>query len=236
MDPLHGIWIALIAIVGGVVGSRLLFIVEEWNRFVVDPIGVALSSGGLSFYGGLLLGALAIYPYLRSNGISFLTFADAAAPGALLARGVGRLGCHLSGDGDYGLPTSLPWGTDYANGIYPPSSAVARIPELASTFPGGIAPDHLRMHPTGVYEFLISVVLFAVLWRFRRDTRSDGRLFMVYLVATGATRFGLEFIALARPVAFGLTEAQLISIALITIGAVGAAFIRVHTRRIVASE
>src|SRR5262245_39929945 len=70
MDPLHGIWIALIAIVGGVVGSRLLFIVEEWNRFVVDPIGVALSSGGLSFYGGLLLGALAIYPYLRSNGIS----------------------------------------------------------------------------------------------------------------------------------------------------------------------
>jgi prolipoprotein diacylglyceryltransferase len=82
---------------------------------------------------------------------------------ALLGRGIARLGCHLSGDGDYGLPTALPWGTDYSRGIYPPSAARARLPHLTRDVPGGIAPDDLAMHPTGVYEFLISAALFAVL-------------------------------------------------------------------------
>src|SRR5688500_1366459 len=74
LDPAHGVRSALTAIASGVVGSRLLFIVEEWNRFVVDPKGVMFSSGGLSFYGGAVLAALAIYPYLRRNGIGLLTF------------------------------------------------------------------------------------------------------------------------------------------------------------------
>ena len=221
LDPAHGIWIALIAIPSGVVGSRLLFLIEEWDRFVVDPIRVTFSSGGLSFYGGLIVAALAVYPYLRWNGISLLTFGDGAAPGALLGRGIGRIGCHLSGDGDYGLPTTLPWGTDYSNGVYPPSAALAAFPELTRQFPGGVAPDNLIMHPTGIYEFLLSLLLFAVLWRYRALIRPDGRLLMLYLLATGGVRFGLEFLALAAPIALGLTEAQLISLGLIAIGAVG---------------
>ena len=119
IDPVHGLWIAII-IPSGVVGAKLLFVVEEWQRFVIDPAGVAISGGGLSFYGGFLLGLLAMYGYLRVHRIKFLVFADAAAPGALLGRGIARLGCHLAGDGDYGLPTALPWGTNYAHGIYPP--------------------------------------------------------------------------------------------------------------------
>jgi len=228
LDPAHGVWIALIAIPSGVVGSRLLFLLEEWGRFVVDPTSVAFSSGGLSFYGGLLVAALAIYPYLRWNRIGPLVFCDAAAPGALLGRGIGRLGCHLAGDGDYGLPTTLPWGTDYSNGVYPPSKALARLPELTGLFPRGVAADHLPMHPTGVYEFLISAVLFAVLWRYRAHIRPDGRLFMLYLLATGGLRFGLEFLALASPVALGLTEAQLISLGLIAIGAIGWRHVSAH--------
>lgn len=220
-DPAHALWIGLIAVSGGVVGSRLLFIVEEWKRFVADPVGVTFSSGGLSFYGGLGLAALAIYLYLRRNSIAFLVFGDAAGPGALLARGIGRIGCHLSGDGDYGVPTTLPWGTDYSHGVYPPSQALASFPELTREFPGGVAPDNLPLHPTGVYEFLVSALLFAVLWRYRARIRPDGGVFMVYLVATGAVRFGLEFLALAPPVALGLTEAQLISVGVIVIGAAG---------------
>ena len=228
IDPSHGIWIALIVIASGVVGSRLLFIVEERARFLVDPAAVAFSTGGLSFYGGLIVALLAIYPYLRWSGIGLLRFGDAAAPGALLGRGIGRIGCHLSGDGDYGLPTTLPWGTDYSNGIYPPSKAIARLPELARAFPGGVAPDDLPMHPTGVYEFLLSALVFAVLWRYRARIRPNGRLFMLYLVATGGLRFGLEFLALAPPLALGLTEAQLISLGLIVIGTIGLARSSAH--------
>src|SRR6266508_2711929 len=221
LDPSHGLLIALAVVPSGVVGAKILFVIEEWDRFVVDPVRVALSGAGLSFYGAFVLGALALYAYLRLNGIGFLVFADAAAPGALLGRGIARLGCHLSGDGDYGLPTALPWGTDYSRGIYPPSAALARLPHLTRDFPGGIAPDDLAMHPTGVYEFLISALLFAVLWRYRRHLRPDGRVFMLYLAATGAIRFGLEFVALEPPLALGLTEAQLISCGLIAIGVVG---------------
>jgi len=228
-NPSHGVWIGLIAIAGGVVGSRLLFIVEEWDRFVVEPASVIFSPGGLSFYGGLLLVVLAIYPYARWNGIGLLVFCDAAAPGLLLARGIGRIGCHLAGDGDYGLPTTLPWGTDYSNGVYPPSEALARLPDLAGWFPGGVASDHQPMHPTGVYEFLISAVLFAVLWRYRDRIRPAGRLFMLYLLATGGIRFGLEFLALAPPIALGLTEAQLTSLGLIVTGAVGLRQLSAHS-------
>jgi phosphatidylglycerol:prolipoprotein diacylglycerol transferase len=225
-DAGHGVWIALIAVTSGVIGARLLYVVEEWGRFLLDPTTVALSTGGLSFYGGLVLAALALYPYLRWSRIGFLTFGDAAAPGALLGRGFGRIGCHLSGDGDYGVPTSLPWGTDYSHGVFPPSKALARVPELTAGFPGGVVPDDLPMHPTGVYEFLLSALLFALLWAYRARLRPDGRVFMLYLVATGGVRFGLEFLALARPLAFGLTEAQLISLGLILIGAAGLGYSR----------
>jgi phosphatidylglycerol---prolipoprotein diacylglyceryl transferase len=226
IDPAHGLWMSLVVIPAGVVGAKLLFLLEEWDRFVSEPLRMAFAGGGLSFYGGLLLGLMAMGTYLRVNRIAFLVFADAAAPGALLGRGLARIGCHLAGDGDYGVPTALPWGTDYSHGIYPPSHAAARLPELARLFPDGVVPDDLPMHPTGIYEFLISAVLFAVLWRYRARIRPAGRMFLLYLLATGGTRFGLEFLALAPPLALGLTEAQLISLGLIAIGAVGLTYSR----------
>ena len=201
------------------VHRRSPFIIEEWDRFAVDPIRLALSSGGLSFYPHFCRADSLSLPEWK--GIGLLTFGDAAAPGALLGRGIGRIGCHLSGDGDYGVPTTLPWGTDYSNGVYPPSTALVAFPELTRGFPGGIAPADLRMHPTGVYEFLLSLLLFAVLWRYRAQIRPDGRLLMLYLLATGGIRFGLEFLALARPLVLGLTEAQIISLGLIAMGAIG---------------
>jgi phosphatidylglycerol:prolipoprotein diacylglycerol transferase len=228
IDPAHGIWIAVIAIPAGVVGARLLFIVEEWRRFVIDPVGVLFGLGGLSFYGGLLFAVLAFYPYLRWNGVGLLAFGDALAPGALLGRGIGRIGCHLSGDGDYGLPTTLPWGTDYSQGILPPSRAMAALPDLARSLPAGPALDHLPMHPTGVYEFLAAAIGFAVLWSYRTRVRPDGAMLMLVFVAMGAVRFGLEFLALAPVLAFGLTEAQLISLALIAIGVVGFVSLRIQ--------
>jgi phosphatidylglycerol---prolipoprotein diacylglyceryl transferase len=228
LDPSHGLWIALIAIPAGVVGARLLFLAEEWALFLLDPTRVALSGGGLSFYGGFLLAVAAIHPYLRWSRIGWLTFGDAAAPGALLGRGLGRIGCHLAGDGDYGVPTSLPWGTDYSRGVYPPSAALKPFPEITAAFPGGVAPADIRLHPTGMYEFLLCALLFAVLWTFRRRLAPDGRMLMLYFLAAGSVRFVIEFLALAHPMAFGLTEAQLFSLGLIVIGAAGLAWQAMH--------
>ena len=235
IDPAHGIWIALIVIPAAVVGSKLLFVVEEWRTFLAAPARVMFSGGGLSFYGGLLAAGLALYPYLRRYRIGLLTLGDAVAPGALLGRGFGRIGCHLSGDGDYGLPTTLPWGTDYSRGIYPPSNAAAALPDVARAFPGGVVPDTTPMHPTGVYEFLLSALLFAVLWRYRARIRPDGAVFMLYLIATGGIRFGLEMVALAPPLALGLTEAQLISLGLIVTGSVGLGWLT-HSRSPIAAS
>jgi len=213
--------ITLIALVAGIIGSKLLFIVEEWGDFLVDPIGMAFSPSGLTFYGGFLLATLSIYLYLRKRSIRFFTVADAIAPGLLLAYGIARIGCHLAGDGDYGMPTTLPWGTDYSKGTYPPSYAFRNIPEITQQYPGGIVPDNTLCHPTPVYEFLICGILFLILWRVRKTLQPEGKLFMLYLMFAGGERFAIEFLRLNPRIFFGLSEAQLIASGLFLIGLYG---------------
>ncbi|MDP2885422.1 MAG: prolipoprotein diacylglyceryl transferase [Ignavibacteria bacterium] len=221
LDPNLGNTITLIALVAGVAGAKLLFLIENWDYFLDDPIGMAFSPSGLTFFGGFLLAAFSIYLYLRKRGIRFLLAADAIAPGLLLAYGIARIGCHLAGDGDYGFPTTLPWGTDYSKGTYPPSVAFKNIPEIANTFPGGIVPDHTLCHPTPMYEFLICGILFWVLWRLRTKLQPEGKLFMLYLIVAGLERFLIEFVRINPRSALGLSEAQLIALALVLVGLLG---------------
>jgi phosphatidylglycerol---prolipoprotein diacylglyceryl transferase len=101
--------ITLIALVAGVTGSKLFSVIENWDRFIADPAGEFFSAAGLTFYGGLILATVCIWLYVRSKKIPFLRVADSAAPSLILAYGIGRIGCQLSGDGDYGIPTDLPW-------------------------------------------------------------------------------------------------------------------------------
>jgi phosphatidylglycerol:prolipoprotein diacylglycerol transferase len=147
--------------------------------------------------------------------------ADAASPGLMIGYGVARIGCHLAGDGDYGFPTTLPWGTDYSHGTFPPSAAFRGFPEITRQFPSGIVPDTTPCHPTPVYEFLLCALLFAILWRFRKTARPNGMFFMLYLILAGIERFLVEFTRLNPRVAFGLTEAQLIALGLAAAGALG---------------
>ena len=221
LDPNLGNTITLIALIAGVAGSKILFLLENWDYFVEDPFGMAFSPSGLTFYGGFLLAALSIYMYLKKRGIKFLLGADAIAPGLLLAYGIARIGCHLAGDGDYGFPTSLPWGTDYSKGTYPPSIAFRNVPEIAGRYPGGIVPDHTLCHPTPVYEFLLCAILFLVLWRLRTRLQPTGKLFMLYLIFAGLERFFIEFIRVNPRFALGLSEAQLIALALVCVGVIG---------------
>ncbi len=158
LDPNLGNTITFIALVAGVIGSKLLFLIENWGYFLDDPIGMAFSPSGLTFYGGFILAAFSIYVYLRRRGIRFLFAADGIAPGLLLAYGIARIGCHLSGDGDYGFPTTLPWGTDYSNGTYPPSIAFKNIPEIAQQYPAASCPITrcASRHPCMSSSFVLS--------------------------------------------------------------------------------
>jgi phosphatidylglycerol:prolipoprotein diacylglycerol transferase len=227
LNPNLGTEVTLMAIIFGIVGAKLFHLLENYSEFIEDPTGMAFNPGGLTFFGGLIVAILAIWIYARRKKIPFLVIADAAAPALALAYGIGRIGCHLAGDGDYGIPTDLPWGTNYENGTVPPS-VMFRGSEIALNYPDGIVPDNTPLHPTPVYEFLICFVIFIVLWRLRKkdlpDGKAgwiDGKLFMFYLIFISIERFSIEFIRLNPRILFGLSEAQLISILLFVIGVLG---------------
>ena len=241
LDPHLAGQITVLALVGGVVGAKVLFLFENWDAFVAAPMRMAFSPSGLTFYGGFLTATAAIALYLRKRKLAFLRIADTVAPGLLLGYGVARLGCHFSGDGDYGIPTSLPWGAIYANGTFKPARALAdyfsRNPDAAKEWNyselatqvvgrdqfGTITQFDLTvtLHPTPVYEFLLCGLLFLVLWRFRTRIQLQGRIFMLYLVFAGLERFLVELIRLNPRIVLGLSQAQLIAIALIAVGAAG---------------
>ncbi len=221
--------ITFIALIGGVVGAKLLYIIEEWKSIsamssdkVFSSEGI-FSPAGLTWYGGLILATFLIYLYTRSKKIPFLRVCDTAAPGLAIGYGIARIGCHLSGDGDYGVPVSefaswVPWGTDYSKGTLPPSVAF-RGSDIAQKF-GGIVPDNTLCHPTPIYEFILGAIIFGILWYYRKKFKIDGKLFFLYLILSGIARFFIEFIRLNPRILFGLSEAQLISVLFIIIGVI----------------
>ena len=229
MDEGAAVNTTFLALIGGIVGSKLLYIIEEWSYITSLPSGKLFSTQGLfspeglTFYGGFVLAVVLIYIYLRAKKIPFLRVADCAAPGLAIGYGIARIGCHLAGDGDYGIPVSefaswVPWGTNYSNGTVPPSGAF-RGTDIAQKF-GGIVPDNTLCHPTPIYEFILGVIIFAVLWKYRKVFNQDGKLFFMYLVLSGISRLSVEFIRINPKLMFGLSEAQLISVVLIILGGI----------------
>lgn len=232
--------ITLLAIVFGIIGSKALDLIENWPSFINNPL-IAFSPGGLTFYGGLILATVAIAIYLRRKKLSFLFVGDAISPSLILAYGIGRIGCQLAGDGDYGIPTSLPWGTDFVHGTVKPHYALM---QFFHDHPALAVKDHyyklssqvvghdnygtitkfdevIRLHPAPIYEFLACLIIFFILWHLRKKDWADGKLFMLYLIFAGVERFLIETIRLNPRLLFNLTEAQLISIPLVVIGVLG---------------
>jgi prolipoprotein diacylglyceryl transferase len=241
LNPSFATEITLLAIIFGIIGSKLLDLIENWDSFIANPFYRAFSPGGLTFYGGLILATIVIAIYVKRKKISFLFISDAVSPSLILAYGIGRIGCQLAGDGDYGMPTSLSWGTNFANGTVKPSEVLR---QFYSEQPLLAVRDHynelssqivrsdqygvvtrfdeiIRLHPTPVYEFLICTAIFFILWRLRKKDWTDGKIFMLYLIFAGIERLSVEFLRLNPRLLFGLSEAQLISILLILIGSVG---------------
>jgi phosphatidylglycerol---prolipoprotein diacylglyceryl transferase len=195
--------------IGGLLGARLLFILEEWSNFIHYPWEFLLTGAGFTWYGGVIGGALAATWVVRREGIPWLRAADICAPALALAYGVGRIGCHISGDGDWGIETTMPWGVAYTNAIIGWVHPVTHVP-----YPPGV-----KVHPTPIYEFLESLVVFGVLWAVRKKDYADGTIFWLYLILSGFARFVVEFWRVNPPIAAGLTEAQWFSVGSMMVGA-----------------
>jgi phosphatidylglycerol---prolipoprotein diacylglyceryl transferase len=189
------------AAVGGLIGARLWIVIDAWDEFVRAPISFLLTGGGFVFYGGLLGGTIAVTIFFLREGIPWLRGADAVAPAIVLGQAIGRIGCQVAGDGDWGRETSLPWGMAYPYAVV-----------------GWNKPPGVRVHPTPVYEMVAYFAIFAFLWRLRREPLPDGTVLALYLILTGGVRFVVEFVRINPQVFFGLTEAQLTSLALIFLG------------------
>ena len=235
LDPSMGGQITIIALIGGIAGSKLFSILENWSDFAHDPIGQAFSPAGLTFYGGFIVVTIWLYIYLKQKKLQFPLFADMISPLVLLGYGIGRIGCQLSGDGDYGIPSRLPWAMSYPNGTAKPASALAeyfiRNPaeraawhydSLTSITVGQDAFGRISrfdqvvtVHPAPVYETLFCVIAFLWIWKYRKAFEAQiGKMFCVILVIMGVERLLIEFIRL-NPLYWGLSMAQWISIAMI---------------------
>jgi phosphatidylglycerol:prolipoprotein diacylglycerol transferase len=185
----------LAAAVGGILGAKLWFAVEE-GEF---DFGQLLSGTGLVWYGGLLGGAAAVALYARYRDMLNLGLLDLTAPALALGYAIGRIGCQLSGDGDYGEEWDGPWAMGYPDGTVP-------------------TPPGVEVHPTPVYETLAMGLLAWLLWHLR-DRFAPGMLFALYLMLAGLERFLVEFVRRNEAVLAGLTLAQLFSLAMICVGA-----------------
>jgi len=186
------------ALIGGVVGSRLWWAAEHLDEVRDDVVGSLFGGSGLTWYGGLLGGALAVCLYAKRRGLLGVGLVDLCTPGLAIGYAVGRIGCQFSGDGDYGQPWDGPW---------------------AMAFPDGVVPTDAEVHPTPIYETLAMGLIALVLWQWR-DRFAPGRLFALYLLLAGLERLLVEFIRRNDPVAVGLTVAQLVSVGMMAAGAV----------------
>jgi phosphatidylglycerol---prolipoprotein diacylglyceryl transferase len=205
----------------GFVGAKLYHLLESPAEFFADPVHLLFSPYGFAWFGGLLAGfaafAFVAWRIIKHNAaaghpVALLTIFDAGAPAAALGYGIGRIGCLLSGDGDYGIPTSLPWGM---------------------SFPNGLVPTVERVHPTPIYEFIAACAIAWWLWNmgaprhgtalanerasqplltdtgaFFASGRAPGEVFAAYLVLSGAARFLVEFIRINPRSFLGMSNAQ----------------------------
>ncbi len=192
------------ALVGGLVGSRLYWVVQHWSEVSDDFPGSLVSGSGLVWYGGAAGGALGVILWAWWRKFLGLDLLDTCAVPLALGYAIGRIGCQLAGDGDYGVASSLPW---------------------AMAYPHGTVPTTTEVHPTPLYETLTMGLVAWWLWR-NRDAFRPGILFAFYLILSGIERFLVEFIRRNATDDIGLTVPQFTALAMIAAGVVWVVLVR----------
>jgi phosphatidylglycerol---prolipoprotein diacylglyceryl transferase len=184
------------ALAGGLIGSRVDYIAQNYDKVSGDLLGNLFSGAGLVWYGGFLGGAVGVCMWAWWRGWLGRELLDVVAPGLALGYALGRIGCQVSGDGDYGIHSSLPW---------------------AMAYPHGTVPTTQEVHPTPIYETLATGMIALGLWRLRDRVRPGG-LFALYLVLAGLERLLVEFIRRNDDLVAGLTLPQVISLGMVAAG------------------
>lgn len=224
-DPEKAWDFVFMAVIGGIVGARGYYILLNYPRLLSDPVGLIFSRGGLVWYGGFLLATALVIWEIRRQKMSVPATADLMAPALALAYAVGRIGCFLVGD-DWGRPTDSWVGIRFPRGT--PATTVQNIEQMfgIEVDPGLIERygQVVPVHPTQLYEVAISTLIFMALWRIRDHDHRKGWLFMLWLALAGLERFAVEFLRAKDDRFIGiLTIAQVISLAIVTVGIVGMA-------------
>ncbi|MCU0821655.1 MAG: prolipoprotein diacylglyceryl transferase [Spirochaetes bacterium] len=192
--------ILLLAIPCGIVGSKIFHILEHLDQFITDPVNMIFSGSGLSAYGGYVMAYILAVIMIKKNNERVLRVFDTASPSLALGYCFGRFGCHVAGDGCYGLKTMSFWGTPY---------------------PNGIVPSSMPVYPTPLFEVFVSFIAVGVLLKMRKMELKEGRLFFTFLIFSGLPRFLVEFIRLNPKLIAGLSQAQVIGILFILTGIAG---------------
>jgi phosphatidylglycerol:prolipoprotein diacylglycerol transferase len=189
--------IVFAALIGGLVGARVDYLLQHWDKASDDLLGNIFSGTGLVWFGGAVGGAAGVLLWARWRGWLTLQMLDAAALPLALGYAIGRIGCQLSGDGDYGVASDLPW---------------------AMAYPEGTVPTTEEVHPTPVYETVTMGLITLALWQLR-DRFRPGVIFGLYLVLAGTERLLVEIVRRNDSVVAGLTLPQLVSLAMMAGGA-----------------
>jgi prolipoprotein diacylglyceryl transferase len=229
--------LTIAATVGGILGAKIFDLFDNWESFLQDPIGSLTSGGGLAFYGGLVMGFLAVVAYIRKHNIPFWPTADAVAPALVSGYGIGRIGCQLSGDGDWGIVNNAPkpsW-----MGFLPDWMWRFRYPHHVINHPftdpvPSVAIDNCQwdycmqlsepVYPTPFYETMMMILIFGLLWILRKRLPIPGMLFMLYVGLIALERYLIETIRVNvqhNVLGMSLTQAEIISILLFLIACTG---------------
>lgn len=221
----HVSMLTLIAIVFGFIGAKVFAWLEDpipLNEFLSDPFS------GLTIYGGLITAFVASIIYLKWYKMPLLHFMDAVAPGLMISYGIGRLGCHISGDGDWGIVNNSPtpfwlpewlWKYTYPNNVLNEGVAIPNC--IYSDYCFQLAEP---VYPTPLYETLAALILFLILWKLRKRIHIAGQLFFVYLIFNGIERFFIEKIrvnAVYTISGLSITQAEIISVLFMIGGVIG---------------
>jgi len=229
--------ITFAAFVGGLLGAKLFHILENLSEFYRDPWGNIISFSGLTFYGGLIVGGIAVIIVTKRKGINPLHMLDVGGPAMMLAYGTGRIGCHVSGDGDWGIVNTLAkpnwmsflpdwtWAYNYPNNV---NKVCNPFLEGDAGYLANYGCDFEQtpylvasVFPTPMYEAILGVILFLILWFLRKRIKYAGVLFGIYLMFSGTERFFIEKIRVNTIMDFmGLTQAEIISSSLFILGCI----------------
>jgi phosphatidylglycerol:prolipoprotein diacylglycerol transferase len=232
--------ITMVAALAGLIGAKIFHNLENLDDFKADPVNALISFSGLTMYGGLIVGGVAVLWYGKKNGIPLLDLSDANAPGLMLAYGFGRIGCQLAGDGDWGIVNLNPqprwlsflpdwfWSFRYPHNV---NNVGIPIP--------GCEGKHCYIlsqpvFPTPLYESIVCIALFFVLWSLRKKITIPGMMFSIFLLLNGIERFLIELIRVNTKyhlAGINFTQAQLISLCLIILGTAGIFYFRSKAKK-----